>query len=362
VSLSRTTAIAALVVFTHSLAHAQATADYSPTKVIAGTLPVTGAYDLTVKSPANLNHSGELALPNGIVTELEITAADFPTAGSEAEALSLVSLATQTLTFTALSQEQTVGVSVNASAGTTPGEYTFVIRARPPSGIGWGVSSGHTLNLMLSAPISTADITPPVVSFTAPTDNQQFLFCSGGTPVSLNISANDAESFVTAVFASVNGGPVALSTFTAANSVVTGGTYTATDLGVFTARAWATSAGGTSDPDAAKLQFGVNYSVSFLPPLSLGKTAKGGSTMPVKFTVRDCNSTFIADQRVTVRVYEGATQKFSATYGDSSSQVRIDTVAEQYITNFQTATGAHDYTVKVSFNGLDQATATFSVR
>ena len=165
---------------------------------------------------------------------------------------------------------------------------------------------------------------------------------------------------MTAVNATVNGSAVALSSFTPANNVSVSGTYSATDIGSYTVSATATSAGGTSAPKTAT--FTVNYTLTFLPPLSLGKTAKGGSTIPIKFSARDCTGAFVADERVSVKVYEGTTLVFTAVFGEGSDSVRIDPVAEQYITNFQTSAGAHTYTAKVLFNGFEQQSINCSVR
>jgi hypothetical protein len=352
---------AVALALTASLAAAQggnASFNYSLDKTISGTLPVADSYVLTVTSPDRINRSGSFPQEVG----LTVSAADYPLGSSEAQALALVSLGQSSLTYTALSEQKTVTVSVSASSSTVPGDYAFLIRADPAAGIGWGAGDGHTLVVSVAAP-TLVDITPPNVQILEPTPGQEFLFCSAGTPVSLTVNASDAETFVTNVYASVNNSPVTLSSFTPANSVTVSGTFSAADIGSYTVKAWATNTVPlTSDPDAAKVTIAVNYALSFLPPLSLGKTAKGGSTMPIKFTVRDCVGAFVQDTRVTVEVWEGATRRFTATLGDSSTSVRIDAEAEQYITNFQTAAGTHDYTVRVLFNGIVQGTRPFSTR
>jgi hypothetical protein len=87
---------------------------------------------------------------------------------------------------------------------------------------------------------------------------------------------------------------------------------------------------------------------SWLPPLSLGKVVAGA--VAIKFAANDCNGTFVADNRVRVEVWEGATFRFGANYGDGSAAVRIDADSGQYIANFQPATGVHSFTVKVLFD------------
>ena len=79
-------------------------------------------------------------------------------------------------------------------------------------------------------------------------------------------------------------------------------------------------------------------------------------------TARDCNGDFVRDESVQIRVYEGATLKFEATFGEGADSVRIDDLDGHYITNFQTEAGPHTYTAKVSFNGLVHASVNFTVR
>ena len=104
----------------------------------------------------------------------------------------------------------------------------------------------------------------------------------------------------------------------------------------------------------------------WLPAISLQKTSKRGSTMPIKFTISGVNG-FVADQSVEVVVKEGATQLMHAFYGAGASNVRISETDMQYTVNFQTASGAHTYTVYVYFDDLNgdplqQATSSFTTR
>ena len=104
----------------------------------------------------------------------------------------------------------------------------------------------------------------------------------------------------------------------------------------------------------------VNYAMSWLPPLSLGKVISGA--LAIKFSARDCNGVFVADNRVSVEIWEGTVRQFVATFGDGSDAVRIDEVQGQYITNFKAASGAHNYTVKVLFGGFEQASKDFTTK
>lgn len=104
----------------------------------------------------------------------------------------------------------------------------------------------------------------------------------------------------------------------------------------------------------------VNYAMSWLPPLSLGKVISGA--LPIKFAARDCTGAFVADDRVSVEVSEGSVRRFVATFGEGSEAVRIDEVKGEYITNFNPASGVHNYTVKVLFGGLEQASKDFTTK
>ena len=331
--------------------------DYAPkTQNLAGTLPFDRSYTLYITSPSSLNKQGEKDLPGGITANLRVNAVDYPDASSEGAAAALVTLADQSMVFNALAQTHRTTVYLHITANTIPGDYVFTVQADGPSGIGWGNAS-HTLNVTVSEPV-VSDTTPPVVVITSPTDGQAFTFCSSGTVVPVTISATDAESLVTSVWAKANNVPFAVSFPAASNNVVASGTFTASGIGSYPLQASATSAGGTGE--SAVINVSVNYVMSWLPPLSLGKVISGA--LAIKFSARDCTGAFVADNRVSVEVWEGAIQQFVATFGEGSDAVRIDEVQGQYITNFKPASGVHTYTVKVLFDGFEQATKNFNTK
>lgn len=340
---------------------------YSPaTKTIEMTQPFTTTYQLTITSPST-GYDGTFP----VNTTVTIDPADYPTGSSITEARTLVSLDTDTLSFTALGQDQYVNITITVGASVTPGSYSYTIVSHKPTGPGynaWGNGSA-TLNVTVDAPTGT-DTTPPSVTITSPTDGESFTFCTEGTLITVAFDAQDAQSAITAASADVNGNPVSLTTLTGigTGSVTGSGPYTVNSIGGFTVNAHATSSGGTGD---ASNSFNVNYNIMWLPPLSLGKTSKGGSTVPVKFTARDCNGSFVHNEGVTVVVFEvtgsGDVQQLSGLFGDGASSVRIDDDAGQYIINFQTAAGEHLYRVDVYFNDSNgnpfkQGSKTFTTR
>jgi hypothetical protein len=331
-------------------------------KTISGTEPFMDSYTVTVTSPACLNCDGLTALNESGGIDLTVGVVGtptFPPGSSQAEALSLLSFDSSPLHFTDLSQDQTFDVDVNVLAATTPGDYTYSICGSGVSGYGWGVSCTN-LTVTVSAPSNT-DTTPPVVTYASG--------CPGsygfGQSFGIEIDANDPESVVTAFDATLNGDPFGSATGLGTNSAsIVVDPYNPSQIGTYALSATATSAGGTSDP--AECSFTVSYNFMWLPPISLGKTSKGGSTMPIKFTISDFNGNFITDTSVEVVVKEGATTLMDAFYGTGASNVRISETDTQYIVNFQTASGAHSYNVFVYFAGVGgqvlQGTTSFSTR
>lgn len=334
-------------------------ATYNPASHgLAGTPAFASSYALEIKSPSSLNPSGTTQINNGGITvAVKVTATSWPAGSSQEIAEGLVTLDVSSLTFTALSQSRTVNVTFTATGATLPGDYSYSIQGDPPTGLGWGVGA-HTLGVEVAEPTSV-DETPPNVTITSPADGSSFVFCPAGNTVPVTVIATDAESEVTSVIADVNGTTVAL-TYTPSNNVTATGTFTASGVGVYNVNASADSAGGTGY--ASQVSVTVQYNATWLPPLALGKTSKGGSTIPIKITARDCHGDFVRDETVTIRVYEGSALKFEATFGEGADSVRIDDVDAHYITNFQTESGPHTYTAKVYFNGLVHASVNFSVR
>jgi hypothetical protein len=356
----------ALLLVAASRALANSTTYAPDPKTIEQTQPFSTSYVLTITSPSSTTVTFD------VTTSVDITPTSWPVGSSAAEAAALVSLDTDSITFTAANEGHDVTISVSVSGSNTPGSYSYTIVSHRPTGPGystWGNGAG-TLNVVVDAPVVGADGTPPSVTITKPTADQSFTFCTGGTPIDVAFNAQDGESAISAVDADVNGNAVVLSTVTGlgTGNVDASGTYSATLLGGYTLTARATSLGGTGD---ATQNFSVNFDIMWLPPLSLGKTSKGGSTVPVKFTARDCSGNFVHDESVKVVVFEvtsgGDVQALSGLFGDGSTSVRIDDEAGQYIINFQTAAGVHNYRVDVYFNDFNgspykQGSKTFSVR
>ncbi len=176
----------------------------------------------------------------------------------------------------------------------------------------------------------------------------------GGTPIAIEFEALDKSKPITGLAAAVNGAAVALQT-SGIGSLKAKGTarYVCGGIGKYVVTASGSSAGGTG---VAAADFSVDYDLRWLPPLALGKASKGGSTVPIKFSIRDSAGKFIHDETVVVIVSEissaGEERKSVAVFGKGSSCVRIDDIAKQYLLNFKTAKGTHNYRVDVFFTGI----------
>lgn len=331
-------------------------ATYSPeNKIISGEIPFTESYAVTFTSPSNLNRAGDEALitGTGICLNVNVSVQDNDGTSNEyvlsllADDLSLVELC-----FTALSQQKTFTVNINVPGDAAPGDYVIKFDTGTMLEFAWGAGGGSILTLSIAAPTTEPDTTAPIVAINEPVTDAAITYCSNSTPINIAFEAFDAESDITDAFAEVSGDPV---TDLTVDGLGTGevsaiGTYNAEDIGIYILNAHATSSGGTGD---ASSSFSLNYNVSWLPPLSLGKTRKGGSTIPIKFTVRDCNGNFVYDERIGVAVIEitetGEFTKLNGVFGEGASGIRIDDMAGQYILDFQTDPGVHNYRAEVYF-------------
>lgn len=375
-------------------------ASYSPTSAIAGgtsNTAVNKTYSLTITAPGSLNDKGmadltalpvlytsggkagqvKVPVPNpepGIV--VGINASVIPPIGVSTEtALGYLSVSTNTWNCLALGEKKTVEVTVNIPVGAVVGDYVYTISANPDdSGLGWG-GGGHALTASVEQYVPNTpfvlDTTAPTVNITSPTATS-FTYVIGGTPVNVAFEALEDKSPITSLSAAVGNSAVTLlpSGLGTTEASATG-TATVNSIGTYTLIAKAQNTRALPNPNPEELSanlegcksvtFTVSYDMSncWLPPLSLGKISKGGSTIPIKFTAKDANGLFIADQTVKVEVSEivGDTAKLitTAIFGTGSSSVRIEKIDDytgQYIVNFPTATGAHTYRADVFFKDV----------
>jgi len=101
-----------------------------------------------------------------------------------------------------------------------------------------------------------------------------------------------------------------------------------------------------------------NWATIELLPAS--ETNKAGRTMPVKFSIRvkasvDPAQPFIHNEELTIKIYRKGypgTIFQTSTYGTTSTDYRIDSVGEKYITNFKTLSTPATYVVEIYRKGM----------
>lgn len=269
------------------------TVGYKPQlRLIEGDQPLTHSYTLEITSPSNVTGNANLTITPviGVISA--------PSGVSVATALSYVSHSPASIVFTGPNQTQELTVSVNVPLGTTAGDYSWSIATS-----GWPAGTIDPL-ATINAKVTIPQVPDaPAVSLTAPIDGATFVYNAGGPPLAIPLAFSataPAISPIISVDADLNGQAVAVSaTGLGTGSVSASGVLTVTSGGLFTVRARATNGVGTSEdtaeftviventppppPPPPPARCGVNW----LPPISLGKVQKGGSTVAIKFEL-DC--------------------------------------------------------------------------
>lgn len=277
------------------------------------------------------------------------------------------------LTFTDFTQPQDFLVQVFAGSNVVPGEYTVKIKTFGPDNeqlrsIGWGLGSGLSLTIMVTAPGTCAQ---PTLSIIAPAEGSSFSICQvnastlqGSTPVAVSLEASSGITGFGAVISKAddtNPSIVSLVQNLATDPATATGTGSANgSIGSYKLTASATNACGTVTQTRA---FAVNYVFDWLPPTPT--TPNASASLPTKFSIRDCSGAFVADQTVEVTLSNGngfsVTRSFGAT---PNTGVTISTVDEVYHTNFDLPAGQGvTYTIVVKFQGVQQGPArTFTTK
>jgi hypothetical protein len=119
----------------------------------------------------------------------------------------------------------------------------------------------------------------------------------------------------------------------------------------------------------------IHYNVvydfgGFLQPLSKGGTYKAGSTIPVKFQLKDVSGKYISNAIATMmyakinnNVVDNEVEAISTSATSSGNQFRYDSTANQYIFNLSTkgmATGT--YQITITLNDGTTYSAQFSLK
>jgi len=92
--------------------------------------------------------------------------------------------------------------------------------------------------------------------------------------------------------------------------------------------------------------------IELLPPSA---EYRAGRTMPVKFSLRIADAVdpampFVYNEELEIRIYKSSDSGNilqTSLFGDTSTDYRINSLAEHYITNFKTAKKPTEYTVEI---------------
>lgn len=233
---------------------------------------------------------------------------------------------------------------------TAPGNYELVFSA----------ASDFGLAVPVRVPFSVVGVTPaPTVSLTAPAPGAVFNRAAGDPPTAVNFAFTGGTSFgaITSVVVTLDGVAIP-ATVSGLNTATVSGTGSATFasggshvLQVTVSNGAATATASTSftvvqGPPAHCAD------LTWLPPISLNKTIKGGSKIPIKFRL-DCHGEFVRDEAVVIGIYEiFANGSMSVPvlfpYGRGSpNKPEYAITGPMYHLNFETDRGQHHYKIEV---------------
>lgn len=226
----------------------------------------------------------------------------------------------------------------DVSSPLNPGPHTIYAVALDVTGatISSGVSVSNAVFVGSTASyefqVGVADTTPPQITNLTPLETHVF-----EEPVTVDFFATDDMSGVASVIATLNGEPT-----------LAGQTVVLTHLGSNELVVSATDNAGNSD--TRTFAFDVSYTVDWLPPMryidvssSYSYTMQDGSTLPVKWVMRDYFGAVVADPQVWLLVSARANPANAAAFyqpaagqtaGDNN--VRLDPATGQYIVNLHT--------------------------
>lgn len=235
-----------------------------------------------------------------------------------------------------------------------PGTYTLVVTATDENG---------TATTSTSFSVTAATAPPPTVSICLPTPNAVYTRKQGSGPVlvpfTFSAQAGNGTK-ITSISATLNGKPISIFPFGVNSShaygltslcLSTPGTYTL----VATAKSGSLVGSDTTTfviketvppPPPCK--------ISWLPPVSLGKVQKGGSVLPIKFTLSSGGCKNYRDTSVVIAISEiyangsSSTPKLH-TYDRRSPNAPTYTISscDMYHLNFPTAKGCRRYRIEV---------------
>lgn len=331
---------------------AQSVSYIPASKTIQGTS--TTSFLLSVYGPANLARNSKA------VITVAATSTATPTGVTAATVASAIKISPSSVTFTGPSEVASVTVTVNPPKAT--GTYQWLVLST-----GWPAAvknSGCVLNLQ---ELSNAR---PVSTITYPS-NGEILYVPG-TPVSLAVplgfEANVASGGypVTAVSALITGPglPSAGKAVALTNSgigttsVVSDATFTATQIGQYTASFTSTNASGSTTATAVLTVSlpptlpPITNEVVWQAPLSTTTIFTGGSMVPVSFKIVNSTSgAVIVDPNIQIALYR-LVNGYAGTltlYSYTTAPV-YSTAGSVYLVDWSTAAGTNQYRADVDLN------------
>ncbi len=330
--------------------------DYNPiVKVVQGQQPLTASYVLTVTAPVEIT--------TGATVNVAFTVLKKPGSVLASTAATFISAAPATLTFTAPNQRLETVITVAVPVGSFAGDYAWQINT-----VGWpaGVPDvGATVNATVSPPKPPNSPVPSIAILTPP-DLATAVYTQGGSPVTFPINLNATVPAggqpivsLSATFAGqvLTVTPSGLGTLSATGTATTPPITTA---GTYTIRVSAQNSSGTSyatadvivtvTPTPTTPPFCAD--LQWLPPISLNKTIKGGSTMPIKFTLSCAANhlSFVRDTTLVIAIYEDSVSSVPILYHYGTGSPNPPDYAidgNHYQLNFPTARGTHRYRIEV---------------
>lgn len=236
----------------------------------------------------------------------------------------------------------------------SPGTYTLTAEAKTDYG---------TTTKQVTFTVAAVDATP-VVSLATPAIIQRF---AGDPPTAVNytfqgtspVAGTTIRSVSLALVSGVVSTPVIPTTLTGINtaSVSGGGTLLISTPGTYTLSvtadnryAVATAASTFTVSESVRTFCG---DVTWLPPISLNKTIKGGSVMPIKFTLicAEGGLHFVRDTSVLIAIYDESdplSRPAIYPYGAGSPNPPNYAInGNHYQLNFPTAKGTHRYRIEI---------------
>jgi hypothetical protein len=343
-----------------------------------GTLSLdqAGVYTVRARATNNAGTSSDtveitvnLKVPAPVVTILEPTASAFVHTGTPltipfvftstslqggTTALSATLNGTP-VTVTALGLGSLLATGSGALTINGAGHYTLVVTGTTANGT---TAATKTFTITSDQPVS-----PPTVTVVEPLEGASFSRVTGSPATLIPFAfsaAADTGSTLTSIAASLNGNSVAVSANGVGSSNATGtGTLSVSTPGSYTFVATAASGSLTGSKSTtftvSETPAPADCSVNWLPPISLGKVQKGGSGLPIRFTL-SCGCDDEQDTSVVIAIYEifanGSTAEPELfTYSRRGKNSRHGRTYEidgnHYHLNFETARGPHRYHVDV---------------